>query len=136
MLKKLIKYKDFNGFEHEEPFYFNLTKAEMVEMEMSKDGGFAEFITKVVQTQDQKELIKLFKDFILKAYGERSDDGKHFYKSPEISAKFAATEAYSELFMELLTNTDAATAFVNGLAPNETPIDAEAAKKFLEDKMR
>lgn len=138
MLKKTIKYTDFNGVEREEPFYFNLTKADLLEMEMSKDGGMGEFIAKVVQTQNQRELMNLFKTFILKAYGEKSDDGKHFYKSEEISQKFASTEAYSVLVMELLENKDdAAAKFINGLAPSGTQnITADEAKKFLEDKMR
>ena len=136
MLKKVIKFTDYNGVDREEAFYFNLTKAEIMKMELSTDGGFAEFIAKVVQEKDNKELVKLFDNFILTAYGEKSADGKHFMKSPEISAKFAATEAYSNLFMELLTDTKAATDFINGLAPVDTPIDQEAAKKFLEEKMR
>ena len=137
MLKKVIKYTDFNGVEREEPFYFNLTKADLVEMEMSVDGGFAEFVTKVVQTKDQKELMRLFKNFILKAYGEKSDDGKRFMKSEEISANFAASAAYSELFMELLSDSDAAAKFINGLAPaGMNNMTTEDAKKFIEDKMK
>ncbi len=137
MLKKMIKYTDYNGVEREEPFYFNLSKADLVEMEMSVDGGFAEFVTKVVQTKDQKELMRLFKSFILKAYGEKSDDGKHFRKSKEISEAFASTEAYSELFMELLSDSDAAAKFINGLAPaGMSNMNAEDAKKFIEDKMK
>lgn len=137
MLKKMIKYTDYNGVEREEPFYFNLSKADLVEMEMSVDGGFAEFVTKVVQTKDQKELMRLFKSFILKAYGEKSDDGKHFRKSKEISEAFASTEAYSELFMELLSDSDAAAKFINGLAPaGMSNMSAEDAKKFIEDKMK
>lgn len=137
MLKKVIKYTDFNGVEREEPFYFNLTKAEMIELEMSVDGGFTEFVTKVIQTKDQKVLMQMFKDFILKAYGEKSDDGKRFIKSPEISANFASTEAYSELFMELLSDSDAAAKFINGLAPaGSQQFTADDAKKFLEDKMK
>lgn len=137
MLKKMIKYTDYNGVEREEPFYFNLSKADLVEMEMSVDGGFAEFVTKVVQTKDQKELMRLFKSFILKAYGEKSDDGKHFRKGKEISEAFASTEAYSELFMELLSDSDAAAKFINGLAPaGMSNMNAEDAKKFIEDKMK
>ena len=138
MLKKVIKYTDFNGVEREEPFYFNLTKADLLEMELSKDGGMTEFITRVVATKDQRELMNLFKTVILKAYGEKSDDGKYFNKSPEISARFAATEAYSVLVMELLANeNDAAAKFINGLAPAGTQsITADEAKKFLEDKTR
>ena len=136
MLKKTIKYEDFDGNKREEDFYFNLTKAEITEMELSESGGFAELIQKVVKIQDQPTLVKIFKDFILKAYGEKSADGKHFRKSPEISADFAATNAYSELFMELATNADAATEFVNGLAPVDEKITAEQARAFLESKAR
>ena len=39
-------------------------------------------------------------------------------KSEEISNGFAQTEAYSQLFMELATDADAAAAFVNGIIPN------------------
>lgn len=136
MLKKVIKYTDYNGVEREEPFYFNLSKAELVELEMSVNGGLTEFITRVVQTQDQTELIKLFKRFILMAYGEKSDDGKRFIKSEEISANFAATEAYSELFMELMSSTEKMTEFVNALAPAGVSVNEAEAKKFIEDKMK
>ena len=136
MLKKVIKYTDYNGVEREEPFYFNLNKAELVELEMSVDGGLTEFITRVVQTQDQKELIKLFKRFILMAYGEKSDDGKRFIKSKEISDAFASTEAYSELFMELMSSTENMTNFVNALAPQGVSVNEAEAKKFLEDRMK
>ncbi|MBP5703918.1 MAG: hypothetical protein J6X12_04360 [Paludibacteraceae bacterium] len=136
MLKKVIKYTDYNGVEREEPFYFNLSKAELVELEMSVNGGLTEFITRVVATQDQTELIKLFKRFILMAYGEKSDDGKRFIKSEEISANFAATEAYSELFMELMSSTEKMTEFVNALAPAGVSVNEAEAKKFIEDKMK
>lgn len=136
MLKKVIKYTDFNGVEREEAFYFNLNEAEMMELEMGTTGGYAEFIVNVIQTKDQKALIKLFKDFILKAYGEKTPDGKYLMKSDEISAKFACTNAYSVLFMELATNADAATDFINGLAPTDEKVTQEKAKAFLEEKMR
>lgn len=136
MLKKVIKYTDYNGVEREEPFYFNLSKAELVELEMSVNGGLTEFITRVVATQDQTELIKLFKRFILMAYGEKSDDGKRFIKSEEISANFAATEAYSELFMELMSSTEKMTEFVTALAPAGVSVNEAEAKKFIEDKMK
>jgi len=117
MLKKTIKYTDYNGNERTEDFYFNLTKAEVMEMEMSTDGGFAEMINRVVAAQDVPTIIKIFKDLILKAFGVKSPDGKRFIKSEELSAEFSQTEAYSDLYMELATNAEAATAFVNGIVP-------------------
>ena len=119
MLKKSIKYTDYNGVERTEDFYFNLSKAELMEMEMSTAGGLAEMITKIVAAQDQPAIIKLFKELILKAYGEKSADGKRFIKSDELAAAFSQTEAYSELFMELVTNATAAAEFVNGIMPND-----------------
>lgn len=117
MLKKTITYNDYNGVERTEDFYFNLTKAEVLEMEMSATGGLAEWIKRVVAAQDQPAIIKLFKDLILKAYGEKSADGRRFIKSDEIADSFAQTEAYSILFMELATDAQAASDFVNGIVP-------------------
>lgn len=117
MLKKTITYTDFDGNEQTEDFYFNLTKAELAEMELSVDGGLAERIQKIVKTNDTPTLIKVFKDIILRAYGEKSPDGKHFVKSEELRNSFACTEAYSALFMELATNADAASSFINGIIP-------------------
>ena len=117
MLKKSIEYVDYNGVERKEDFYFNLSKAELMEMELSTAGGLAEMITKIVSAQDAPSIIKVFKELILKSYGEKSADGKKFVKSDELSAAFSQTEAYSNLFMELATNADAAAAFVNGIMP-------------------
>ena len=117
MLKKTITYTNYNGIEITEDFYFNLTKAEIMEMEMSTSGGMAEMINKIVASQDAPAIIKIFKELILKAYGEKSADGKRFVKSEEISVAFSQTEAYSQLFMELATDADPAAKFVNGIVP-------------------
>ena len=117
MLKKTITYTDYNGVESKEDFYFNLTKAELMEMEMSTAGGLAETIQKIVDTKDAPSIIKIFKDLVLKAYGEKSADGKRFIKSKELSEAFAQTEAYSILFMELATDADEASRFINGIVP-------------------
>lgn len=117
MLKKTITYTDYNGVERKENFYFNLTKAEIMEMELGTEGGLTEMVQKVIDTQDIPQLVKIFKDLVLKAYGEKSPDGRRFIKSNEIKESFAQTEAYSELFMELATDADAAATFVNGIIP-------------------
>lgn len=126
MYSKTVKYTDYNGQERTEVCRFNLTKAELVEMQLSKDGGMESFIQKISSNLDGKELSKLFKDLILMSYGEKSDDGKRFMKSAAISEAFSQTEAYSQIYMELLTDYDAAQAFVNGIMPAD--IQAEAAK--------
>lgn len=121
MLKETITYTDYNGIERTEDFYFNLTKAELVEMELGRAGGFAEYCHKISQTKDAPELVKLFKELILKAYGEKSADGKYFNKIDEygrrLADKFAQTEAYSILFMKLSQDSEAAARFVNGVVP-------------------
>lgn len=127
MLKKKITYTDYNGVERSEDFYFNLTKAELMEMEMSTVGGFTEMVQRIVAANDAPSIIKIFKELILKAYGEKSPDGKRFVKSKEISDAFSQTEAYSQLFMELATDANAAADFVNGLVPNENKPNAFAA---------
>ena len=127
MLKKTITYTDYNGNERTEDFFFHLTKAEIMEMEMSTTGGLAEMIQKVVATQDTPAIIKIFKELVLNAYGEKSPDGKRFIKSKELSEEFSQTEAYSILFMELASNADAAAAFVNGIVPADAA--AELAKQ-------
>lgn len=123
MLKKTITYTDYNGTERTEDFYFNLTKAEVMEMEMSTSGGLAEMIQRIVAAQDAPAIIKVFKDLVLKAYGEKSLDGKRFVKSDEIAEAFSQTEAYSILFMELATDADKASEFVNGIVPADIKAD-------------
>ena len=121
MIAKTIKYKDFNGAEREEKFFFNLTKAEVTEMELSTSGGLGESIKQIVAAQDTPQIIKIFKELILKSYGEKSLDGKRFRKIDDagvpLSIAFSETEAYSNLFMELATDDVAAAEFVNGIMP-------------------
>ena len=133
MLKKNIKYTDYNGVERNEEFLFNLSKAELMEMEMSTQGGLAGMIQKVVDTQDAPAIIKVFKDIILKAYGEKSADGKRFIKVSEtgapLSIGFSQTEAYSQLFLELATDAESAANFIKGIIPSDMEIpEAEIAK--------
>lgn len=117
MIKETINYTDYNGIERTEDFYFNLTKAEVMELEMSTKGGLAEMIQRIVAAKDQPAIIKVFKDLIVKAYGVKSPDGKRFIKNQEVVDEFIQTEAFSELFMKLATDADAAAKFVNGIVP-------------------
>lgn len=119
MIKETIKYTDYNGNELEEDFYFNLSKSEITEMELSYPNGLADHITKITQSNNGAEIIKLFKELILSSYGRKSDDGKRFIKSDEEAKAFSQTEAYSELFMKLATNVEAAAEFVNGIVPKQ-----------------
>lgn len=117
MLKKTITYTDYNNETRTEDFFFNLSKAEIMEMELSIEGGLSETINRIINTKDIPSLIKIFKDLLLRSYGMKSPDGKRFIKNKELTEEFSQTEAYSQLFMELATNADAAAAFVNGIVP-------------------
>ena len=128
MIKKTINYTDYNGVERKEDFYFNLSKAELLEMEAGTTGGFAVMVQRMIDAQDTPALIKVWKEILLKAYGEKSADGRRFIKTEELSAAFAQTEAYSELFMELALNSDKAAEFVKGVIP------ANLEKNLIEQK--
>jgi hypothetical protein len=123
MLKKTITYMDYNGKERKEDFYFNLTKAELVEMELSKAGGLVLHIEKLTKEENGEKIIELFKSIIEKAYGVKSEDGRRFKKSKELFLEFAETPAYDILFMELSQNAKLAAEFMNGIVPavEETP---------------
>lgn len=129
MLQKTIKYKDYNGNERSKTFYFNLNKAELAEMQLTTKGGLDEMIQRIINTQDVPKLIEIFKDIILKSYGEKSADGEVFIKKDEnghkLADQFAQTEAYSELFMELSTDSTEAAAFINGIIPDDIPVNTE-----------
>lgn len=126
MLKKTITYEDFNGDTVSEDFFFHLSKAELVELELSHEGGLSASLQRIVAAEDGKGIIAEFKNIILGAYGKRSADGKRFIKNQQIREEFESTEAYSTLFMELVTDTDAAVEFINGVIP--TGMADEAAK--------
>lgn len=127
MLKKTFTYTDYNGVERTEDHYFNLNKAEVMEMEMSTKGGLAEMIQRIIAAQDAPAIIKIFKDLIRKSYGVKSADGKRFIKSDELWAEFEQTEAYSMLFMELAQDADAASKFINAIVPVDLNQQANAA---------
>lgn len=133
MLKKSITYTDYNGVERTEDYYFNLSKAELSEMELSINGGMTEMLKQIVNSRDNAEIVKIFKTMILKSYGEKSVDGKRFIKSDEARTAFEQTEAYSELFMELLSSEDKAVEFVNGIIPND--VEKKIQEQTAEPKL-
>lgn len=133
MIKKTITYTDYDGVERTEDFYFNLSPAEITEMEMGTEGGLQKMIDQIIQTKDSKKIIELFKDIILRSYGEKSADGRRFQKRRDghaLAEDFAETEAYSTLFMELATDADAAAKFISGVVPGGSDITPEKAKEI------
>lgn len=118
MLAKAITYTDYNGVERTETFYFNLTQAELIEMQLGgKDGLYSNKLQKMIDTRDTAAIIGTIKEFVLKSYGEKSDDGKRFVKSSAISEAFTQTEAYSQLITELLSDDTKSAEFILGIMP-------------------
>ena len=132
MLKKLIKYVDYDGRERSENFYFYMSKAELMDMELGTVGGMQNLIQLIIDKQDIPKIMEAFKTIILKAYGEKSADGRRFIKSKDLSEAFSQTEAYSNLYMELITNADAAAAFINGIVPEDVAMAAAESRKERE----
>lgn len=130
MLAKTIEFVDFDGVKRKETHYFNLSKAEIMEMELSIDGGFAEKLTKMIDSINGPEIMRTFKELIMKSYGKKSDDGRRFIKDPELTKEFMETEAYSEFFMELCTDAKAAANFVNNIVPSDVKLDDDAISKI------
>lgn len=127
MISKKITYTDYNGNERTEEFFFNLTKPELIELQLSADGGLEKKLEKIIAAQDIRQVIDIFKKIILMSYGVPSDDGKRFIKSKELSEEFSQTEAYSELFMELSQDADAASKFINGIVPSSISSELQKA---------
>ena len=123
MYKKVINYVDYNGVERKETHYFHLTQAELMKMEMGITGGFTQMVQKLIDAKDVPQLIAVLEDMIQKSYGAKTPDGKGFSKKKEHLEAFMETPAYSKLFMELATNTKAASEFVNGIMPDDLPKD-------------
>ena len=117
MFKKTVTYEDYKGNTRTEDFYFNLNKAELVELELSTKGGLTVMMDRIIAAQDNATLFKIFKDLVSKSYGVLSDDGRKFVKNQEVLDDFMQTEAYSIIFSELATNEEAAAEFINKVIP-------------------
>ena len=130
MIKKTITYTDYNGVERTEDFYFNFTDTEILELEMGIAGGLSDLLTKIIDSKDQQAILSYFKEIILKAYGEKDADGKHFTKFDKeghrLADRFAQTQAFSKLYMELAFDSAKAAEWVNGIIPNKIDIPGRA----------
>lgn len=131
MIKKTVTYTDYNGNQRTEDHYFHLNQTELTEMELSRDGGLSNYYQRIVAAQNIPELAAIFKELLLKSYGVKSDDGRGFIKvdpnGVPLSRAFSQTAAYDEIYMELITDTDKATAFFNGIVPENMKDKLKAA---------
>ena len=128
MIKKTVTYQDFNGVERTEDFYFNLTEAEIMELEIAEDGGFTSYIERLINAKDNATLMKVFKKLLLMSYGEKSADGRRFVKNKEITDAFAQSQAYSDIFMDLTVDDKAASDFINGIIPPQDALEKTLAR--------
>jgi hypothetical protein len=132
MIKKQITYTDYDGNERTESFWFALNQAELLEMNLEKNGGLSNMITRITETNDYAELSRILKDLIRRSYGVKSDDGKRFVKSPAMTEEFMQTEAYSEMFTELVMDAGATSEFIQGIIPQKLAAQVMAEQKKLE----
>ena len=122
MLKKSITFTDYDGAVRTEDHYFNLSKVEVQEMQLTTKGGYAELLTRIVAAMDMPAIYKTFKEFVLRSYGEKSPDGRRFIKSEELSIAFSQTEAYVVLMEEITSDAQKAAEFINAIMPKaDTP---------------
>lgn len=128
MYKKTITYKDFNGTERTEDFYFHLKQSTLARMELLEEKGLAEYLEDIVKAMDRKKLVATFDDIIRKSYGVKSEDGRRFIQNDQVYEEFTETEAYSKFFMELITDDEEAARFINGIMP-EMPQDHNESEK-------
>lgn len=119
MLKRPITYENFDDVEVTEDFYFNLSKPEIIDMEVEHKQGFKAMIEEIINTEDRKGLVEQFKKMVLLTYGVKSEDGKRFIKNEQLREEFSQTAAYPALFMELATNDGAAAEFLIGVLPRD-----------------
>lgn len=127
MIKKTVTYKDFDGNERTEDFYFHLTEQELTEWELSVDGGLSGVLTRIINSKDNKKIIEIFKDLLIRSYGVKTPDGRGFVKNEEVLNDFKYTQAFSDIYMELATDDKAASDFVNGIIPES--LMKEASEK-------
>lgn len=132
MIKKTITYTDYNGNERTEDFYFHISQAKLLELEVGAEGGYGKMLENIAHSGDGATIIKTFKQFILGSYGIKSADGRSFEQSEEISRQFENTEAYSVLLMELCNDPKVALEFITSVLPLNNDQKAEVEKKISE----
>lgn len=118
MLRKEVEYKDFDGNDRKDVLWFHLNEVEITEMDLETSGGLVKYMESIIDKNDVNQLITIFKDLLIRSYGERSMDGKHFYKDDKIRNEFVSSAAYPVLYMEMVSDADKAVEFINGIVPS------------------
>lgn len=139
MYIKEVEYTDFSGIKRKERYYFHLSESEVLKLEYSTDKSLGQTIKDMLDSNDQPAIMRKFDELIALAYGVRSDDGKEFMKSEELTNKFMHSAAYNEIFIEMATDARQVAAFVNAVIPDMKGVIERAEKnqdinmKYLED---
>ena len=130
MYVEKIKYTDYDGNEREEPVMFELSEAEVVEMDLITPGGMNQLLQRIIDAKDMPSLITEFKNILLKSYGVKSPDGRHFIKTPEKVQEFVSSPIYSMMFMKMATDEEYASNFIKRVLPQQknNPIPAPATQ--------
>jgi len=132
MLKKTIEFKDLEGNSHTRDFYFHIKKDVLIEQELVHEGGFREHLNNIIQSGKGRVIMDTFKEIIAMSVGEKSEDGLSFLQSKERSEWFMGTDAYTEFFMELVTDAEGASKFINAIMPS----DVEEAAAKMEARLK
>jgi len=139
MLKKTVTYIDYNGTERTEDFYFNMNQVEAIELEYGAIPGkrLTDMLVEMSNTSDAVTIITLLKEFLLKTYGEKSQDGKQFVKNKDIRDSFEQSPAFPKIYLELATNAEYAAEFITGVIPSEVRAELGSdPKQAILDKMK
>jgi hypothetical protein len=126
MFKITKTYKDYDGNEMTNDFYFSLSQQEIVELNFTSPGGLVRYIESIQKTNDGGEIIGFFKKILLASYGQKVFDpkfGTRFSKLPEYVEQFVSTPAFSMIYMDLATDAKLAADFIRGVVEDAVDID-------------
>lgn len=128
MLKKTVKFKNYDDVEITKDLYFNLRKDELISMQFEENGGLDKLLTKMQNEKDSKEIMKMFEKILKASYGEKSPDGNEFIKSEEVWNRFKSSNAYEVLFMELVSDANKLSQFIESVIPKFTQAEQDKIK--------
>lgn len=126
-------YTDYNEVEKTETFWFNLNKAELMQLALGPKGGLEGVIEEITRTTDTGRVLDLIKEILLMSYGRKTPDGR-FAKTDDDGHKYALefeqTAAFDEIYVDLFNDVDSLIAFVNGVVPAKLrdDVSSETAK--------
>lgn len=118
MFKHSVEYVDFNGSDRKEDLYFHLSLPEVTRLEAEIGMGLEDYIKGLTTNQELNTLLAFLERMLLSSYGQKTSDGKSFIKSQVIREAFEYSQAYAEIFEQVLSNPDLARKFGENVADN------------------